>query len=846
MNHDMLRYADVVIPSGPDRAFTYLVPEQLHAALLVGCRVLVPFGRKITTGLVVHIPTACSLTSIKPVADVLDASPSFYPELLELCRWIAEYYMAPLNEVVRTALPHGFAGTSKRRVHALGQPDESVLAELRSHAPRRFAIVRYLLDNGPTLIADLRRVGATKSIHSVVNALERDGFVASEEVVASPRDRERKRDFIDLTRIDASLLQETISTLPPRRTKARAFLEAVQQLHKHGEGLADLLSLIKESKSSSAICGPFKQSGLLHIVRRSVVRTQEYGTEQKTLSISLNPAQQKVLQRVTAALDGGTADTFLLHGVTGSGKTQVYIECIRHCYDAGKSAIVLVPEISLTPQIVRRFKSHFGDRVQVVHSRMSSGERSDVWRLARAGSCKIVIGPRSALFAPLNDLGLIVVDEEHEASYKQFDAMPRYHARDVAIVRGKQERAVVLLGSATPSLESYSNALSGKYTLLELPERADNAVLPSVRLVDMTEERKRAYSQLKASLPPEERNSLRHFQQSSLSLELREHIAARIQRNEGVILLQNRRGFAPFVSCPDCGYVAMCDDCQVSLTYHLARRHLRCHYCGHVRGPYTACPSCGSPEINMRGVGTQRVEEELAAIFPGVRILRMDLDTTVRKGAHDRILRKFGDQEADILLGTQMVAKGLDFPHVTLVGVISADTQMLLPDFRSSERTFQLLTQVAGRAGRSRLRGEVIIQTAQPGHHTLAHILDHNYRAFFDEELASREELYYPPYSRLTLIEARGENEEEVRKTAERLAATLKQLPAPFEILGPAPAVIGKIKKLFRWHLLLRTPKSADPSGAITRQRLRAALSMETTPSRKVQLIVDVDPVGLM
>jgi primosomal protein N' (replication factor Y) (superfamily II helicase) len=842
----MLRYADVVIPMGPDRSFTYLVPEELQAALAVGSRVLVPFGRKITTGLVVNIPASCPIASIKPIADILDASPSFSHALLELCRWIAEYYMAPLNEVVRTALPHGFAGTSKRKVRAIVQADDPALTELRTRAPRQYGIVRYLMEHGPTMVADLKRVAATKSIHTVVGALEREGLVATEEVMPRPRDRERTRDFVDLTVINSALLQEAISTMPARRAKAKAFLEAVQRRYALGDLETDLLDMIKEIKGSSAICASFKRSGLLQIVRRSVARTQDYGTEQKTLSISLNAAQQNVLERVTAAMYAGSAETFLLHGVTGSGKTQVYIECIRRCLDSNKTAIVLVPEISLTPQIVRRFKSHFGERAQVVHSRMSSGERSDVWRLVRAGSCRIVIGPRSALFAPLNDLGLIVVDEEHESSYKQFDAMPRYHARDVAIVRGKQERAVVLLGSATPSLESYANALGGKFTLLELPERADNAVLPSVRIVDMTAERKQEYLRLKTSLPYEERSSLRHFQQSSISHELHDHIVARIQRKEGVILLQNRRGFAPFVSCPECGYVAMCDDCQVSLTYHLVKRHLRCHYCGHVRPPYSVCPSCGSPEINLRGVGTQRVEEEFASLFPGVRVLRMDLDTTVRKGAHDRILRKFGEQGADILLGTQMVAKGLDFPHVTLVGVISADTQMLLPDFRSSERTFQLLTQVSGRAGRSQLRGEVIIQTAQPGHHTLTHILHHNYRAFFDEELASREELSYPPFSRLTLIEARGENEEEVRKSAERLAATLKQLPAPFDILGPAPAIIGKIKKLFRWHLLLRTPKNADPTGAITRHRLRAALSAESNSSRKVQLIIDVDPVGLM
>jgi primosomal protein N' (replication factor Y) (superfamily II helicase) len=842
----MLRYADVVIPSGPDRAFTYLVPEDLQASIAVGCRVLVPFGRKYATGLVVRTPETTPLTSLKPVADVLDVGPSFSPALLALCRWIAEYYMAPLNEVVRTALPHGFGGTSKRRVRAIVTADDPRLMELKTRAPRRFTLVRHLCEHGPALITDLKRLGGTASIHSLVNALERDGIVMSEEVLPRPKDHARQRDFIDLTRINPELLQQTIDGLPARRAKARELLEAVRRMHDQELKETDLLDLLKQTGASTGLCAPFKRSGLLYIVRRSVSRTQEYGTEQRTLDITLNPQQQLVLERITAAMAGGSAETFLLHGVTGSGKTQVYIECIRHCLAAGKSAIVLVPEISLTPQIVRRFKSHFGDRAQVVHSRMSPGERGDVWRVARSGSCRIVIGPRSALFAPLQDVGLIVVDEEHEASYKQFDAIPRYHARDVAIMRGKQGKAVVLLGSATPSLESYANAQSGKFTLLELPERADNAVLPTVRLVDMTEERRHAYQQLKTSLPPDERSSLRHFQQSSLSRVLREHIAARIEKKEGVILLQNRRGFAPYVSCPDCGYVAMCDDCQVSLTYHLAKRHLRCHYCGHVRPPLTTCPTCGSAEVAMHGVGTQRVEEELALTFPGVRVLRMDLDTTTRRGAHDRILRKFGEGEADILLGTQMVAKGLDFPHVTLVGVISADTQMLLPDFRASERTFQLLTQVAGRAGRSHLRGEVIIQTAQPDHRTLTHIIDHNFRTFFEEELASRAELQYPPFSRLTLIETKGESEEEVRQAAEHLAATLKHTPGPFELLGPAPAVIGKIQRLFRWHVILRTPKNADPTGGVTRSRLQAALAGATGAARKVQIIVDVDPVGMM
>jgi primosomal protein N' (replication factor Y) len=395
-------------------------------------------------------------------------------------------------------------------------------------------------------------------------------------------------------------------------------------------------------------------------------------------------------------------------------------------------------------------------------------------------------------------------------------------------------------------VESYANARSGKFELLSLPDRIDDAVMPTVHIVDMTQERKQVYAAAKEALPYEQRGRMKEFKHSSLSRILQEKIADRITRNEGIILLQNRRGFAPFVECKECGYVEMCTNCHVSMTFHATKKHLRCHYCGLVRMPALLCPQCGGADIRLHGVGTQRVEEELSALFPDARIVRMDLDTTSRRGSHDRILRQFGDRQADILLGTQMVAKGLDFPHVTLVGVISADTQMLLPDFRSSERTFQLLTQVAGRAGRSSLQGEVIVQTSQPGHRTLVHLLDHDYLAFFNEEFAEREELSYPPFSRLVLVETRGENEEEVRILAERMGTALKKDAPPYELLGPAPAVIGKIKKHYRWHIVLKSSKTVDPSGTRTTARLRQAVEGLQSASRKAQVIIDIDPAGIM
>lgn len=478
---------------------------------------------------------------------------------------------------------------------------------------------------------------------------------------------------------------------------------------------------------------------------------------------------------------------------------------------------------------------------------MASGERQAVWRAALSGACSIVIGPRSAVFAPFTNLGLIVVDEEHESAYKQFDASPRYHARDVAVMRGKLSSVTVVLGSATPSIESYANATAGKYDLLEMPRRIHDVMMPSISVIDMTEERKRVYALLKDALPEDKRGRLKEFRQPVLSELLRERIQDRLDREEGIILLQNRRGYAPFVSCPDCGYAEACEHCSVTLTYHRPKRELRCHYCGLVRPPHDVCPECNGHSIRLHGMGTQRVEEELSRVFPDARVVRMDLDTTSRKGSHDRILQVFSAREADILLGTQMVAKGLDFPHVTLVGVVSADTQMLLPDFRSAEQTFQLLTQVAGRSGRSTLRGEVVIQTHQPKHYTLRHVTQHDFRGFFQQELEFRRDLAYPPYSRLVLIETKGINEENVRHTAERIGRLLKMANGTFTVLGPAPAVITRVRRQYRWHTIIKNSREADPTGTRLRDALSGVLAaLEKSHQRSVRVIIDADPVGLL
>jgi primosomal protein N' (replication factor Y) len=843
----MPRYADIALPVSVDKTFTYLIPPELEASALVGTRAIVPFGRTRTTGLIVSLPATTSITSLKSIQDIVDAQPVVSGELLRLCVWIADYYMAPLGEVLRTAMPHGFSTSSKRLARLVRLPPSEELSRLERQAPKRAKVLSILSQSGEALASDLQRKSGLKTINAVLNDLVREGWIATEEVLPQLRGKPALKEFAWIHAVDQATLAAELDSLPLRKKRARRLLETVQRMH--NEGLRDIsvIELLKKSSASSALFRPYADSGLIPTDWREIHPQQDLGTDDATLAHVLNPDQQAVLQAVTTAVDSGLHKTFLLHGITGSGKTQVYIEAIRHCLEQGKSAIVLVPEISLTPQIVRRFRSHFGDLAAVVHSRMAAGERLAVWRRALTGNCRIVIGPRSAVFAPLSNTGLIVVDEEHEASYKQFDSMPRYNARDVAIVRGSYEGAVILLGSATPSTESAYNAQQGKYELLSMLRRIDEVPLPPIALIDMTAERKREYATLKESLPEERRHELKQFRQSAISGLLQEKIRDRLTRHEGIILLQNRRGFAPFVECPDCGFTEMCDNCSVTMTYHLTQKHLRCHYCGTIRHPRNECPDCHGMNLQLIGVGTQRVEQDLAKLFPEARVLRMDLDTTSRKGSHDRILRTFGEGRADILLGTQMVAKGLDFPRVTLVGVISADTQMLLPDFRASERTFQLLTQVSGRAGRSTLQGEVLIQTHQPDHPALRHVTGHDYWGFYEEELDGRKELNYPPLSRLVLIEFRGKNENTVKSCAVQFASLVQSQNGTLQMLGPSPAVIGKIKQDYRWHILLKSSKSQDPAAAHLRRALvESTRRFEQTRKGDVRVIIDVDPVGTL
>ncbi|MCO5061166.1 MAG: primosomal protein N' [Kiritimatiellae bacterium] len=704
----MSRVARVVVDLSLDREFDYLVPSALSDALQVGSRVEVPFGRRTVSGYVVSFVEASSFPNLKPIKAMIGKKPLVEENILNLARWIADYYVAPVELAVRTVLPSAVRQTSARF-------KEVNIVSLTEHA------------SDLEQVAALRRKAAVQG--KVMDAL-----------AAGP------------------------VSLPELTAKLGAVSAAVRAL---------------------------ERKGFVTVGSRVLRRRADAGHEVlPTQPLELMPEQAAALELIRQSVDTGDPRVVLLFGVTGSGKTEVYLQAIDHVLKRGQGCIVLVPEISLTPQTVDRFRSRFGDTVAVLHSELSSGERHDEWHRVHEGSARIAIGPRSAVFAPMKNLGLIVVDEEHEHSYKQEEA-PRYHARDVAVMRGHREGCAVVLGSATPSLESHSNAQRGKYALARMPHRVDHRQMPVMRIVDMRQE-----------MEKERRLNV-------LSSDLYEAIRARLDRTEQTILFLNRRGFATSLVCPSCGAVARCENCSVSMTYHKPTHRLLCHICGAGQPVPECCPNpdCRDPAFKYSGIGTQRVEDVLHKTFPKARIERMDSDTMTKKDSYRKVLNAFRGGQIDILLGTQMIAKGLDFPSVTLVGVIAADLSLHMPDFRAGERTFQLLTQVAGRAGRGDLVGEVIVQTFTPFHPAIQAARTLDYDGFLDQELEYRRELGYPPYGHLVCITLRGAQEELVKLTGATFAKRLQEkLDSSVRLGGPTPAPLAKAHGEFRYQLILRAP----------------------------------------
>lgn len=825
-----LKYAQVVFPVPVEHAYTYAIPEKFLGDIEPGMRVLADFGPRKSTGFVVALTASADRRQLKEIEEVLDPVPLFTAEVLELARWIAQYYLCGWGEVLKAALPSGIH-TNSVKVARLTHADPIRLIELiEKRAPRQAEIIRLLLQKNPQPVRELANRIEAGSIDSSLARMRQAGFIRYELMLPRPKVGIKYENYVQTA---AGYTEETLFALAEQlRKSAPRQAVLLEFLCQHAGEEFSRGDLAREARVQPDVVAALEQRGVLDR-RRLAVQRDYYGELEvgPPPTFILNPGQQQALSDITALLERRAFATALIHGVTGSGKTQVYIEAIAGAIAAGGAAIVLVPEIALTPQMVRRFRASFGQLVAVFHSRMSPGERYDSWRATWEGKHRIVIGPRSAIFAPLADVRLIVVDEEHEPSYKQNDLTPRYHARDVAVMRAKLNNAVVVLGSATPSLESYYNAATGKYQLISMPSRIDDVPMPQIAFVDMRSEPK----------------IIGRTDPIILSRFLRQKIDEKLARGEQIILFQNRRGFATLFKCRSCGYTAECENCSISLTFHLRGKLLKCHYCGFVRKAPELCPQCGGVDLFFRGIGTQRIEEELKTLFPGVKAVRMDLDTTRGKHAHDHILSAFGRGEYQILLGTQMVAKGLDFPRVTLVGVISADAELYFPDFRASERTFQLLTQVAGRAGRKERVGEVVIQTFSPDHPALFFVSNHDFPRFYAWEVKERETLGYPPYSRLTHILFKGEEEAAVVRIAEQFAHYLKPGQS-FRTLGPAPAPLARIEGLYRYQILLMSLKEGDASGAAMRAALARALALfrEKHRARGVQIIIDVDPASIM
>lgn len=762
-----------VVARGTDRPFDYHVPESLRDVIEVGSRVRVSFGHRKVMGYVVRLSGEASYGRLKPILDVMDLVPPLTPELVDLGLWMAETCFCHPITALNAMVPAVLKGRYRRvvRIHPRFAPG-TVLA------PEEEALIERLRREGERpLETVLAWPGVSRSL---IRQLVRERRLLVEERVGDRVTRRRTR-WVKPA-VSGQALRRALDALPPRALRQREILSHFLD-RPEAVPLSRLLASLKAGRSS---VDSLVEKGLLQLEEREELRDPFAGRSfEPTSPLPLTPEQERAFRAIVGPLREGRHHRILLHGVTGSGKTEVYLQAIDETLKQGRQAIVLVPEISLTPQMVARFKGRFGPRVAVLHSGLSGGERFDEWRKIRSGEVQVAIGARSAIFAPFSNLGLIVIDEEHESSYKQ-EEQPKYHAREVAFRRGMAHRAVVVLGTATPAVETIHRAGRGELERVVLSRRVQGRPLPRVDVVDMREE-------------------LREGNRSIFSRMLQEALEQCVSRGEQAVLFLNRRGFSTFVLCRSCGKVMECPHCDISLTFHRTNRTLRCHYCGYAEPVPETCPACGSSHIRYFGTGTQRVEEEIARLFPGMRVIRMDVDTTNRKGAHEELLGRFGAGEADVLLGTQMIAKGLDFPRVTLVGVIAADIMLHLPDFRAAERTFQLLTQVSGRAGRHDLSGRVVIQTYSPKHYSIDLAARTDTEAFYRKELLSRKQHRYPPFCRLFTLLFSHPDRQAVMQAAFEAARLLKQaLSGKAEVLGPVPATIPRMRDRYRLQVFIK------------------------------------------
>ena len=788
-----------------DKEFDYIVPEKWEGLIQPGMRVVVPFGPRKIQGFVTVLKNESNVKKLKAIIEPMDLLPVLNKELLQLADWLTETTLCFKISAYQAMLPA-----------AMKAKYEKVFQIRETEVPMDEELVRLFNRNGEMTWEEAAKSG-------LLNSLRREVKENRAELVYKVKSREKKK---SIRMIGLSLSDEELDDrLNALSANARKQKDVLHYLASAESSLLSAKEVMEQTGTSNSTLKSLIDKGFIMERYREVYRDPyENRKFEQTEPLPLTDQQQEAIAPILGSIEDVRQETFLLYGVTGSGKTEIYLQSIQRVLEKGKEAIVLVPEISLTPQMVHRFKGRFGDDVAVLHSGLSTGEKYDEWRKIQRKEVKVVVGARSAVFAPFENLGIIIIDEEHETSYKQ-EENPRYHARETAIKRAEFYQCPVILGSATPSLESFARAQKGVYHLLTLPKRMNNQQLPDVEIVDMREE-------------------LRHGNRSMFSRALFEKLTDRLEKGEQTVLFLNRRGHSSFIMCRDCGYVAGCPHCDISLTYHRHSHRMKCHYCGFEEPVPSKCPECESEHIRYFGTGTQKVEDELGKLLPHARVVRMDVDTTSRKGAHEKLLQQFAEGKADILLGTQMIAKGLDFPNITLVGVLSADTMLHIPDFRSAEKTFQLLTQVSGRAGRHQLQGEVVIQTYTPEHYSIQLAGKQDYDQFYKEEMIMRKLGNYPPFYYLALVTVSHEDIMTASGVTEKITQYIQaRLSNEAIILGPVASPIARINDRYRYQCLIKYKREPKLN-----EILKTVMEHYTKQQndKSLQVAVDVNPFIMM
>jgi len=807
-------YIEVAVALPLTTTFTYSVPEEMLPFVVPGKRVLVPFGKRRVTGYILRLCEKQDLEKIKNILDVLDEVPLFPESMIPFFKWIADYYIYPIGEVIKCALPSGLNVYDFTTVE-ITESGSEVLKE-PSLASMEKEILQYV-KNGPHSIKDIFRNLNKEASSSLINRLESKGLIKTARTLKSSRVRPTMERYVVLKKNET--MQGRLSV------QRKKIIDHLRMNHEVP------LKMLKEIVPSAArIVKSMADAGYVSIVNRRVYRDPFGEAIQADTIHELTTEQEGVIAHMLKSLGKGYSP-HLLTGVTGSGKTEVYMQLADKAIKLGYSVIILVPEIALISQMERRFRSRFGECIAVLHSGLSDSERYDQWIRIVSGEVSIALGARSAIFAPFVNIGFIIVDEEHDPSYKQENGL-RYHARDLAVVRAKQASGVVLLGSATPSVQSYYNTTTNKFSKGELTERVENRPLPEVSIVDLREYRDSRGA--KRIITPLLQGAMKET----------------LSRREQVLLFLNRRGFSSFTVCASCGETIQCKNCDISLTFHKGENAHKCHYCGFSLSSSSTCKSCGSSSVRLLGLGTEKVEEAVQSLFPEARIARMDKDTTAKKGSILSILRALRNQEIDVLIGTQMVAKGHDFPNITLVGIICADLSLNFPDFRAGERTFQLLAQVAGRAGRGETPGKVILQTYNPDHFSILTAKEQDFNAFYSKEIVHRKALNYPPFSRIIHVRISGKDKNKTQRYTQELGAVFhaikkrdKDLFKSIEILGPIEASLQKIASFYRWQILLKGNSSQSLHQFIHSLFLE---NIYKTAKRDVQVVIDVDPLYMM